>query len=96
MVTSANQIAQQKGYSGEIKLIPTNLAIKTLVEAIQAGQIPGISSYNEVFFDDVHLSPLGNYYVATLVYSALFNKQSEGATGYTTTIWGAVLTDLST
>lgn len=69
-----------KKHPGKVpmKIIPAGLGLGMLNDAIDAGKVPGLKSMKNVFDDDIHLNPLGKYFVACLHYRALFDKPVSG------------------
>jgi hypothetical protein len=63
-----------------IILIPEAQAVASLVDAIEAGEIPGWSKKEDIFADDIHLNPYGMYFVACVQYGCLFGRSPEGIT----------------
>lgn len=65
--------------------LPTSLALTDLVERALNGQIAGVSADNakatldRIFSDDVHLTPLGTYYMSLVTYAAIYQRSPEGA-----------------
>lgn len=64
--------------------LPASKALVVLVERAIAGDVPGVSGstrekMNAFFKDDVHLTDLGAYFAASVIYSGLFRKTPEGA-----------------
>jgi hypothetical protein len=64
--------------------LPASKAMVVLVERAIAGEVPGVSGstrekMNAFFADDVHLTNLGAYFAASVIYSGLFRKTPEGA-----------------
>ena len=56
---------------GKVKLLPAGQAMARLDDAIQAGTVPGLTSINDVFADDIHPNDIGFYYLALLQYAVL-------------------------
>lgn len=77
---SASQIAASRGGGGAVEVIPVNIALRDLLARIASGGIPGITSRDQIFMDDVHMTRAGNYFVACVVFAALYNRSPEGAT----------------
>lgn len=85
----AAEIYQQKrGRSTAVTIIPANLALQKMILAAEAGQVPGIGMRQQLFHDDVHLSEIGYYYIACVVYASVFQQSPAGATGYIKGSWG--------
>jgi|GEM_PF-163521 len=47
-------------------IVPAGQAMAKLYDAIQAGQVPGVTSIRAVFEDTIHLNDLGNWFMAAL------------------------------
>ncbi len=52
-------------------LVPAGQAMVNLVDAVQAGQVPGINSVQQLFTDDIHLSDTGMYFIAMVMYATI-------------------------
>jgi hypothetical protein len=65
--------------------LPTSLALIELVERSLNGQVAGLSADNpkatldRIFADDVHMTPLGTYYMSLVTYAAIYQRSPEGA-----------------
>jgi hypothetical protein len=81
MARSATAIANSRGHNTTVEIIPVDIAIRELIYRSERGEISGVTNRAEFFLDDVHMNRLGNYFVACVVYSAIFNRSPEGATG---------------
>lgn len=75
------QIAASRGMTGTVEIIPVNIALRDLIIQVERGGISGVTSRSDVFMDDVHMTRLGNYYVACVVFSVVYGRTPEGATG---------------
>jgi len=49
-----------------VKMIPVGSGLGLLSDEIDAGRVPGLKSMRDLFDDDIHLNPLGKYYVAMI------------------------------
>jgi hypothetical protein len=79
-----------------IELVPGYRAMAILFDALEAGKLPWLGkSIRAVMADDIHLKPVGNYYIACVMYGALFKDSPVGATGVTKGIWGNPLSQLT-
>lgn len=76
-----------------VRMIPAGSALGTLDDVISAGRVPGLTRIRQVFDDDIHLNPLGKYFVACLHYRALFGRASEGRAFEIRNRWGAAYWD---
>lgn len=82
------------GRNVDVNLIPANVALRDLIIAAESGRFPGITSRRQLFTDDVHVTPLGAYYIACVIYSSIYQQSPVGATGRTVGRWGAEITNL--
>lgn len=86
------QVVQKVNAShpGEIpmRMIPVGSALGVLDDQIRAKQVPGITSMRQLFDDDIHLNPLGKYFVACLHYRAIFGKPVSGKSFDVKGRWG--------
>lgn len=83
--SKVNLSLQSVGRTDRVLNMPTGAALVDLVERISANQIPGISGtinqkLNMIFSDNVHLTPLGVYYVSLLTYASVYGKAPTGIT----------------
>lgn len=69
-------------------LIPAGQGLAKLYDEILLGTIPGISSMEDLFVDDIHLSDVGKYFVACIHFAMLFNKSPVGLTNQLQVWWG--------
>jgi hypothetical protein len=76
------------GRSVSVEIIPANIALRDLVFAAEGGSFQGITSRSQLFKDDVHMTDLGNYYLACVVMASIYERSPVGATGRTKTRWG--------
>lgn len=77
-------------------MIPAGQAFAMLTDSIEAGKVPGVSDYKTLFSDDIHLTEMGNYFVACVMYSCLFRESPEGRTNQTFSEWGVPFSPPST
>lgn len=79
-----------------IRVIPGHKAMVRLYDKLAAGELPWLGKdIHAVFSDDIHLTDVGNYYLACLVHSVVAGKPLENATGVTKDQWGRDLTALT-
>jgi hypothetical protein len=71
-----NQVIKATGR--EIILVPQAQALGRLVDAIEAGKVPGFDAREDIFGDDIHLNPYGMYYIACFHYAMLFGRSPQG------------------
>jgi Secretion system C-terminal sorting domain len=61
-----------------IWLVPAGQAMYKLNTRIIAGTLPGITNFTDLFYDDIHLTNKGNYFVACVMYATLFRESPVG------------------
>ncbi|TVQ89904.1 MAG: hypothetical protein EA397_13150 [Deltaproteobacteria bacterium] len=76
----------------EMRLIPAGQAMAELYDRIEAGEIPELSDIQELFTDDIHLTDVGNYFVAMVHYATIYRRSPIGLTRETSDPWGAPYT----
>ncbi len=81
MAVGASALARARGPATTVEVIPVNIAIRDLLASVESGGIPNVTSRSQVFLDDVHMTRLGDYFVASVVFAAIYNRTPEGATG---------------
>ncbi|MXQ13734.1 hypothetical protein [Microvirga makkahensis] len=81
-----NQSLAAEGRTDRISSLPAAAALAALVErATQGAGLPGISgesvrqTMERLFRDDVHLTPLGTYYIALVSYAIVYRRSPLGA-----------------
>lgn len=86
VVARVNHSLQAEGRRDQIHSLPAALALAGLVERATSGAgLPGLSqasvrqTMDTLFADDVHLTPLGSYYMALVSYAGLFGRSPAGA-----------------
>jgi hypothetical protein len=84
--TRINASLAAAGRADRIEPLPAGWALAFLIERLTTGAgVPGLSgpsvrdSVDRVVQDDVHLTPLGNYYMALVSYAHLFGRTPQGA-----------------
>jgi len=62
-----------------IRIVPGGLGLVKLKQAIEAGNVPGITDFfNSQFSDDLHLNSKGAYMIALVHYVAMYQKNPAG------------------
>lgn len=92
----AEQLSAERGRNAQIEVIPANLALKMLIIKIENGELPGLSSRSDIFTDDVHMNDLGNYFIANVVFAAIYNRSPEGLTNLMLDPWGNTQIEVDT
>lgn len=75
-----------------MRLIPAGQALGRLVDEVEAGRVPGLSSRRDLFADHIHLNDVGNYFVALVHYAVLYGADPSGAAEQTSNTWGTPFT----
>jgi len=71
----------QNATSAKVLMIPVGEVLFELDQKMQAGEIPGFTSIDELYRDDLHLSlDVGRYTAAATTYAAIFGKDPTGLT----------------
>jgi len=78
-----------KASAPRIRVLPGASALAALVSSLWEGSVPGLEATSPsarvrmLFADDVHLSPIGTYYMGLVHYAVLFGRTPAGAPGVT-------------
>lgn len=64
----------------DVYMVPAGQAFYRLSQQIDLGNVPGITSFRELFSDDIHLTLTGNYFVACVMYATIYGESPEGLT----------------
>ena len=83
-------------YSNKAYIIPGGQGLARLHDAILAGQVLGLTDIRQLFSDDIHLTSVGNYFIACIMYATIFKKSPEGLTHQITDMYGQVYTPAPT
>lgn len=74
-----HHVNAKKGLNGKpMALLPAGQAMLALSLAIERDDVPGVTSIDEFFDDEVHLNDRGHYFVAALQYAVLTGKSPVG------------------
>lgn len=74
----------------EVWMIPAGQAWHALVNEIENGNLPGITSFQQLFTDDIHLTNAGNYFVACVMFACIYRENPVGLTTAIVDAWGGV------
>jgi hypothetical protein len=80
----------------EVWMIPAGQAWHALVELIEDGAVPGITSFQQLFTDDIHLTNAGNYFVACVMFACIYRDNPVGLTTELQNEWGGAFTNMPT
>ena len=78
-IESDGLLYEQVARAAGIQIVPGHRAMMALYDAIAAGQVPGYSSIDPFFVDDIHLNGMGNYYIALVHYATIYKASPVGA-----------------
>lgn len=84
VVSKNNLYLESAGRSDRMGVSPGGLALAALVDAALAGEVPGMTGtprqrLDAIFSDDVHLTRVATYMVASVIYGAVYGKTPVGA-----------------
>lgn len=84
IASKVNLTLEAEGRKDRVATLPTGAALVDLVERSLKDEVKGISGstsqkLNLIFNDNVHLTPLGAYFVALVTYAAVFRDSPAGA-----------------
>ncbi len=85
MAMRVNASLAAEGRSDRIAFLPAGALLVALVERAMRGGVEGLNAgtpratLEHLFRDDVHLTPLGSYFMALVVYAFLFDRSPSGA-----------------
>ncbi|MFN4155731.1 MAG: hypothetical protein ACK4HF_13835 [Paracoccaceae bacterium] len=87
---------------GEIYVIPGGPVMAAAVRAIEAGQVPGLTSRDDLFargdsgaVDTIHFNDIGAYLMALTHYAVIYQRSPEGLARDLTRADGTPVTELS-
>lgn len=83
-------------HSNEMLIIPAGQAMGRLYDSIVANNVPGITSMDQLFLDDIHLSYSGIYFIACVMYGVIHKESPVGLPNQLTDEWGILYTDYPT
>ncbi|MFN3936372.1 MAG: hypothetical protein ACK4KW_02240 [Gemmobacter sp.] len=68
-------------------LIPAGQALGRLSDAIDAGEVPGLSSIADLYSDGIHLNDRGLYFVALVMHAAIHGRDPAGLPARLSRLW---------
>jgi hypothetical protein len=75
-----DRVAEEDPERPSIAIIPGGQAMAALVDAIGHQEVPGVADDDALFRDAVHLSDLGNYFIALVQFATIARRTPVGAT----------------
>ncbi|MDI1477306.1 hypothetical protein [Polyangium sp. y55x31] len=84
VATKVNLSLAAEGRTDRVEALPAGAALVALVERILNDEVAGITGTTEqkldmIFSDNVHMTPLGAYYLALVTYASIFRASPVGA-----------------
>jgi hypothetical protein len=64
--------------NADIFMVPGGQALALLHDIIDSGNLPGVTSHRQLFSDNIHLTSVGNYFIACVMYSTIYHRSPEG------------------
>lgn len=78
LVDRSNASIAAQGRVDRIEFLPAAALLAALIERVTQGGVAGVGVAS-LMRDDVHLTPLGSYFMALVVHAALFERSPAGA-----------------
>lgn len=91
---AADELELLNNLQGPVNIVPAGLALRRLKMEVAAGTVPGLNNFTDLFADQIHLRPEGNYFVALVFYATLYGTSPEGATSTIRNRWGWLSVDI--
>jgi hypothetical protein len=85
VASAVNRGLEADGRRDRVRVLPGATALAELVEQLARGTLPGASGatarerIQPLFSDQVHLTPLGRYFIGAVHYAVLFQQTPEGS-----------------
>ncbi len=79
-------------HTNDMLIIPAGRALAQLYDSIVANKVPGITSMNQLFSDNIHLTNAGNYFIACVMYGVIHKISPVGLPNQLTDEWGVPYT----
>jgi len=84
VATKVNLTLAAEGRADRVETLPAGAALVNLVERILNDEVSGITGttpqkLDRIFSDNVHMTPLGVYYLALVTYASIFRASPVGA-----------------
>ncbi|GLR69729.1 hypothetical protein GCM10007852_06370 [Agaribacter marinus] len=83
-----NVNAQREDDEPYMHIIPAGQAMAAMHDAIEMGQVPGVSHISDLFSDDIHLNDLGNYFLTMVQYATIYGRNPDNLPEATFNEWG--------
>ncbi len=89
-------VRNQNPSDNQIWMVPAGQAFYNLTTQINNGNVPGITSFRDLFTDDIHLTNAGNYFVACVMYATIYGESPVGLTANINNEWGNPILNMPT
>lgn len=83
-------------HTNDMLIIPAGQALGQLSDSIDAGLVPGFTSIEDLFSDDIHLTETGNYFIACVMYGVIHKESPVGLPNQLTSEWDVPYTNFPT
>ncbi len=71
-----------------VRLIPGGQGMAALYDAVIAGTVPGVSSLDDLFSDDIHINGIASYFVSCIHFATIYGQSPVGLPNELTSMWG--------
>lgn len=69
-------------------IIPAAQGLAQVYDSIYAGVMPGLTTIEDIFADNIHLNDIGKYFIACIHFSTIFETSPVGLTNQLQVWWG--------
>lgn len=69
-------------------LIPAGQGLARVKDSIDAGVMPGLTTIEDLFSDNIHLTDIGKYFVACVHFATIYERSPVGLTNQLQVWWG--------
>ncbi len=83
-------------HNKDMLIIPAGQAMGRLYDSIVANKVPGITSMNQLFGDNIHLTYTGVYFIACVMYGVIHKESPVGLPNQLTDEWDILYSDYPT
>lgn len=80
----------------DMLIIPAGQAMARLYDSIIANKVPGITSMDQLFSDDIHLTYSGIYFIACVMYGVIHKESPVGLPNQLTDEWDILYSEYPT
>lgn len=83
-----DSLNQRYPEASDVCFIPSGQALGLLSDRIDAGELPGLASIEDLFSDRIHLTDQGKYFIACVHFAMIHRQSPVGLTHQTQYWWG--------